>query len=279
MIASLLLLIFQGPNGSVSTQSLLDMAPPGAVVRVSGHGEHLTIRKPVTLIGGGNFSPSSQDSITLDGPGSGSVTLVAITIEETLKGAGFDELHLERILVVQDANLDGFDYIQLADSAFFGTLNAPGSTVVSVLSHFSGQTNPQVRCHTLYAHGRFPLLVDVTERHEMPFDLAATYPARPGGSFDLVWHTPGPIGFLYMAEGGAQKPTPMPGANFGFNHLGSWTNVQLLAVERCSTSFDVPAATYTMQVPPGYDLIGREFAFQVYDPPAYYSSPAFVTIR
>lgn len=278
MIATLLLSLFQaGSDGQVTTQQLLDMAPPGAVIRSQAQFERLTIRKPVTLIGGGDFGPSYHESITLDGPGAGKVSIVAFNVTAIIKGGGFDELRLERVGAFCPVELEDLNYLE-ADpgSQFSATVSAPGATFVSAAT-FHGQADPAVRCHALYTVGRFPLLVDVTERHIMPHDLLVSSPARPGGSIDLDWRTPGPIGFLYMAEG-TRSPTPMPGANFGFNHLGSWLDVQLVAVAPCSTSDSNPGH-HTFDIPPGYALIGRQFAFQVYDPPAYYSSPAFVTVR
>lgn len=282
MIATIILTLFQGSgtDGTATIQAMLDMAPPGAVVRVPDftHARRLTIENPVTLLGGGNVYPTSVDALSLDGPGSGSVTLVAITMQGAIKGGGFDELRLERVTLASGATLDGLDYLEIMGCNLLGALEAPGATVVSTgSSSYQFQGNPAVSCSSFFGQGRFPLSVDAPERHEMPFDLFLEGVARPGASIELVWRTPGPIGFLYMAEG-SRKPRVIPSANFGFDHMGGINRALLVAVDTCSTK-DGKEGRYTMAIPPGYALVGRQFAFQVYDPPAYYSAPAFATIR
>jgi hypothetical protein len=280
MIATILLVLFQssGTDGGVSTQRQLDLAPPGAVIVSRSYMEDLVIRKPVTLIGFGDGRGHNHNSITLDGPGSGKVSIVGMSFQQPIKGGGFEELRLDAVFA-DSARLEGFAYIEAQRGTLRGPLFAPGADVV--LSDFSvwASQDPSVTCDKLWdtrnAVGGF---VDVAERYTMPNDLHAGSDAvrggwiQPGEAARVYWSTPGPVAFIYMSIN-TQRPTTMRGANFGFNHLGSWSSgVQLVAVGYCPGQVDIP-------IPPEPGLMGRVLAFQAFDPPAYYSRPVSLMIR
>jgi len=279
ILATIILLIAQGPNGGVTPQQQIDLAPPGAVLRIAARGESITIRKPLTLLGEGDFAPGSLQDITLDGPGTGDVSLVGFSVQGGIKGGGFSEVRLERILHAPDGvNVEGVHYLELAWCHLYA-VRATSSTVVSSGTTWLGQAAPQMEAAEFYGYGAQPFVVNAPVYRAGVQDVYVSQPVRWGNSFDVAWRTPGPYGFLYVSMSGSRSPEPMPGANFGRNHLGTWPGVELLAIDRCSPDLNLPAGRYTFDLPPDRSLMGRQLAFQVYDPPGYYSAPAFVTIR
>lgn len=279
ILATILLLIAQGPNGGVTPQQQIDLAPPGAVLRITARGESITIRKPLTILGDYGAAPLHDrlQHITLDGPGSGNVTLVGLDVQGSIKGGGFSEVRFDRVFFAPEGvNLGGIDYLELANCHFSSFVLAPDSQIVSAATTWSGFDVPQVEARELYCYGGQPYVVQAPVYEAAEADVWVLSQTRPGDPLDIGWFTPGPYGFLYVNMSGSSRPTPQPGANFGRNHLGGWPSIQLLAVDRCSRK---TPATYRMDMPQDWSLLGRQLAFQVYDPPGYYSAPAFVTIR
>lgn len=127
-------------------QAALDAAPPGSVVDgrgvffgFAGDTCSITIRKPVTLLGG-QFGGTNRAPIVLDGPGHGSVTLIGVTTERTgscdlavvrpgIEGGGFDVLHVvESSVRAQSFNVYGYEAVGCFDGSDAG-FGSPGIRV------------------------------------------------------------------------------------------------------------------------------------------------------
>lgn len=269
MIATLLLVLFQAPT-STSLQERLDIARDGAVIDVTGYTRGtVTIRKPVTLVGE-NYWPPAIDSILLDGPGAGTVALVGLSIIETISGSGFEALKLERMLVTEALSICEVPYLEANRCSFFGPVSAVDSSMLAIGgSSFGGFS--AVECRELY-NSSDPRLPGFRVS-----DLLMSDRASAGSTVDVAWNSPGPVSYLYVSLNGTVRPTPMPGANVGHNHLGGWQNgLFLYAVKPVGPHID-QRARITFEVPHG--MRGKQIAFQVYDPPGYFSNPAMAIVR
>jgi hypothetical protein len=288
MIATLLLVAFQGRPDSGLTQQMLDIAEPGAVIFAPEYDMgNLTIRKPVTLIFEGVTSATTE-SITLDGPGNGAVLIVNGDILEGIKGGGFDALRIEDSHVAKGVLVDGFEYVQVCRTVITTngqadamTLRAPGADVClldsRVLPRNLGTRDISLLAERVWMTASSDIFgaVDAGQFELMPndFQLPASDPnsyAFPGAKFQVYVATPGPIVFVYM-QLGSRSPTPMPGARFGWDHLGVLDSPTLLAVGRSPGYIQIELSRRNM--------LGQEVSLQVWDPPGYYSRPLTLTLR